>query len=191
MRSSPERFFKKLITKWEGPYQKHPEDRGNWAGNYLVGSKYGITPKVYSDYFGTSIDLIHPQLIKRITMSQAVEIAMSTFYHKPRFHDLNWSPLLEPVLDVAYNSGPGVAIKGLQKLIKTQSDGHIGPKTRTAYNRALKDHSIEFLLWSFFSWRVQFYVQITTRRTANLKFLKGWINRAEWYTPKNTVWFRP
>lgn len=112
------------VLKSEGGYSDHAADPGGKT-------RYGITEAVAREvgYKGDMREL-PLDLAKRI--------------YKDRYWDTVKAEQLPPavryvVFDAAVNSGPGQAVKWLQRALGVVDDGVIGPKTLAAANAANPD----------------------------------------------------
>jgi lysozyme family protein len=76
------------------------------------------------------------------------------------------------VFDMAVNSGPGNAVRTLQKMLDVVVDGDIGPKTLAV---AAKFPHAKYN--DFMQLRQAFYNNIVARDPSQKKFINGWTNR--------------
>jgi lysozyme family protein len=113
-----------LLLKHEGGYSDHAADPGGKT-------RFGITEAVAREvgYRGDMREL-PLDLAKRI--------------YKDRYWDTVKAEQLPPavryvVFDAAVNSGPGQAVKWLQRALGVADDGVIGPRTLAAANAANPD----------------------------------------------------
>ena len=109
----------------EGGLSLDRNDRGNWTTGKigqgtLKGTKYGIAAHAY------------PNLdIRNLTRDQAAEIYRRDYWGAVRGDELPGGPDVV-TFDGAINSGPGRAIKWLQKAVGVTADGGFGPLTMNA-----------------------------------------------------------
>lgn len=108
--------MKRLLGN-EGGYVDHPKDPGG-------ATNYGITQRVARAH-GYQGDM------RNLPIGIAVEI-YETDYWKPIKADQLPEALRFHVFDAAVNSGPGQAIKWLQRASGVAQDGVIGPRTLSA-----------------------------------------------------------
>ena len=113
--------FARLIGH-EGGFQDLKNDRGNWTGGHPgsgenKGTKFGISAKSYP-----TLD------IKNLTLDQARQIYARDYWH-PAGCDMVPDQIKFPLFDLAVNSGPGRAVRLLQRAVGAVEDGSIGPKT--------------------------------------------------------------
>jgi lysozyme family protein len=109
------------VLRHEGGYVNHPNDPGGATNK-------GITIATYRAYVkkGGSV-----QDLKNIT-----DLEVATVYRK-HYWDAVKGDALPPVLalatfDMAVHSGPDAAIKELQRALKVEVDGQMGPQTLAA-----------------------------------------------------------
>lgn len=118
-----------LVFKHEGGFTLHRADPGNWTGGkvgvgVLKGTKYGISAASFP-----TLD------IKNITQAQATEIYRLHYWNMIRGDDLP-KGIDYAVLDFAINSGVSRATFFLQRALKVEDDGIIGPETLDAARNA-------------------------------------------------------
>lgn len=124
-------FIDRLLSH-EGGYSRDPSDPGNWTGGrvgagQLKGTKFGIAANSY------------PHLdIANLTRAQAVEIYRRDFWLRAKCDQLPPAVAFQ-LLDGAVNSGPGQAVRWLQRAVGVADDGLIGPITIAAIRQA--DHN--------------------------------------------------
>jgi lysozyme family protein len=192
---TPRDAFVEAIAVWEGGFQAYPEDLGNWVTfpdgrRVCVGTNRGVTPAALARHRGVPAHEITVDAIKALTIEEAAAIGVALYYEAPRFSLLPWCAATEVWVDVGWGSGPRTAIRALQRLSGAADDGAIGPETVGAYRRWLGGASPAARVDAIAAWRREFYRQIVERRSANRKFLQGWLNRATYYTPANAAWWR-
>lgn len=126
--------------KIEGGYSNHPDDRGG-------ATRYGITEAVARKW-GYKGDMSH------LPVSLAKKIAFNDYWKAVRGGSFNSQLIANEVYDTAFNSGPGTAVKLLQKAVnefheclnrnKIKVDGRIGPKTLGAVNVICQRYEVQF-----------------------------------------------
>lgn len=112
-----------------------------------------------------------------VSMAEFQELVQNDFL--PLYRTLFWNsvrcgnmgPLGIQVFDVSMNSGPGVAARFLQTLLKVDVDDQIGPITLAA----LHDADQAKINVAFCEEREEFYAKQPTAKY----FERGWDNRAE------------
>lgn len=143
-----------LLLKHEGGYSDHAADPGGKT-------RFGVTEAVAREvgYKGDMREL-PLDLAKRI--------------YKDRYWDAIKAEQLPPALryplfDAAVNSGPGQAVKWLQRALGVKDDGVIGPQTLAAANAGNPDA----LRMRMLSQRLKFMTGLSNWSS----FSRGWANR--------------
>jgi lysozyme family protein len=80
--------------------------------------------------------------------------------------------------DIAVNHGAGRAAKFLQEAVGAIIDGDIGPRTLQEVKAAANKDELA-LCNKICDLRVQFYHSLVANKPEQVKFLKGWLSRAE------------
>lgn len=129
--------FEKLIGH-EGRYSNHPDDPGGET-------MFGVTKKVAraNGYEGAMIDL---------PLSKAKEIYRDSYWDSVRADELPAAVRFD-VFDAAVNSGPGQAVRFLQRACGVADDGRLGPVTIRAalaadpqiLDKRLNGHRLRFM----------------------------------------------
>lgn len=131
-----------LVLAHEGGYVNHPKDKGGPTNK-------GITLATFQKFIkpgGTIADL------KALTEEQAIDVYKQQYWDAARC-DMLPAGLDYAVFDFAVNSGPGRAIKFLQRISGATVDGVFGPETQAAANAmntaiaidALCDERLDYL----------------------------------------------
>lgn len=140
-----------LVLKWEGGYINHPRDPGGET-------KYGISKRTY------------PHLnIKELTLDQAKRIYYRDYWAGNGIHLLA-DEINFPVFDTCVNQGPSFAIKNLQRILRVDDDGVIGPITAGASKKWMDKRDLTFRLMDA---RLSHYISLSTFST----FGRGWMRR--------------
>ena len=162
----------KVVLKHEGGYVDDPDDRGG-------ATNWGVTQKVYEDYVGYSCE---KEEIKNMNQEVAEEIYFKNFW-KPSKAERLPPEIRQTYFDMCVNHGQGGAVKILQQACnnkrkpdnKIDVDGGIGPNTiRAAAN--LKDWELRVERSGFY-WNLVYDGAKYTKRTSQVKFIRGWIRR--------------
>ena len=152
--------FNRVINS-EGGFQCDPKDHANWTGGkiksgILLGTKFGISAMTYPD-----LD------IPNLTLPQAREIYKRDWWDK--FNLGIYGSLSFQMFDAAVNHGISKANQFLQKSVGVDSDGVIGEKTISAFQK--KDKNDLVLL--FIAERISFFVSVSTFSL----YGSGWMSR--------------
>lgn len=145
--------FEKLIGH-EGGYSNHPDDPG-------AETMYGVTAKVAraNGYTGAMIDL---------PLATAKAIYRQSYWDTVRADDLPDSVRFD-VFDASVNSGPGQAIRFLQRATGVADDGRLGPLTL----RAVKAMDPQLLDKRLNGYRLRFMTELKNWPP----FGRGWAAR--------------
>jgi lysozyme family protein len=129
-----------LIIALEGGLVDDPKDPGGVT-------KYGISARA-----NPGVD------IRSLTVPQAKEIYRKKYWEPLGLDQLPW-PVALVVFDTAVHSGPGRAVRLLQRSVGARADGSLGPMTRAAVLRQPSGAVVS---------------EYTARRTTFLSRLKTW-----------------
>lgn len=192
-------FASDFIVRWEdggstNPDKTHsldPVDNGNWTGGkqgvgVLVGSNHGVTPAALAAYRKVPVTSITRAVMRALTVTEAAQIALRNYYQTPRLDLLTWCRPTASIFDFGWGTGPGQAIKCLQRMLRAPVvDGVISPGGATArlYNNLLSIAGEDFVAGQWAATRNAFYDQIIASRPANAKYENGWKNRTAYFTP--------
>jgi lysozyme family protein len=153
-----------LILKFEGGYVNDPNDHGGATNK-------GITQIVYDDY-RKSLNKSN-QSVKDITDDEVKDIYYKRYWIVATCDKL---PINVDTIhfDMAVNAGAKQAAKLLQRSVGVIDDGVIGPATLT------KVMSIDqkSLIRQYVNKRIEFYISLVVKDPSQIKFLNGWILRA-------------
>lgn len=168
MHSNLDRALDKVL-KHEGGFVNHPKDPGG-------ATNLGVTLANFRRYVkpsGTVEDL------KKLTKAQAKTVFERHYWDAVRGNQLP-SGLDYAVFDFGVNSGPGTAVRKLQKLVNAKQDGLIGPETLGAI--AVWD--LHQLINAFSVERLSFLKRLKTWPT----FGKGWERRVKEVRETALLW---
>ena len=147
-----------IILHHEGGYVNHPRDPGGETN-------LGVTKRVYDEWGGK-------KNMKDLTEEDVAPIYEKNYWFKAKCYQLP-SGLDLAVFDWSVNSGPGRAVKKLQKMIGTVADGGIGPNTLRTLDEYIKHHGLAVTIENYKNVRQAFYESLSTFDT----FGKGWTRR--------------
>jgi lysozyme family protein len=163
------------VLQHEGGYQNSKADAANKnSKGEWVGTKYGITPAVYEEYFGKTPTQQDMRKLKREDAKKIYEER----YVEPIKRNLGVdesNPAFPQMVDMAVNHGYSGMVAMLQRATGATVDGKAGPGTR----QALQSVDPMALNEALVSTRIQEYDRITKARPETSAFLEGWINRAQ------------
>lgn len=153
--------FKKVLRQ-EGGYVNDPIDRGGETN-------FGISRRSYPN-----------EDIKNMTLERAREIYYRDYWLRNKCNIINRLDLAEKLFSLSVNVGCVKAGQLFQRAIRCctgkniDDDGIIGTNTLGAMELAKADN----LFFAFKSEAAGYYRCIVERDSSQLKFLKGWLNRA-------------
>lgn len=162
-----ENFAGKLL-RLEGGYVNHPLDRGG-------PTKYGVILSVWQEH-GHDKDGdgdIDAEDIKKLAEDDARYIAKKIFWDYFLADFILNESVAQFIVDWGYNSGRKTVAKIVQRLVKVEVDGIVGPRTLTAVNAADQE-------WLFNQLKIErkvFLNSIIKRRPDQIVFYDGWMNR--------------
>lgn len=158
MKDNFESSLKHLLVH-EGGFVNHPKDPGGMTN-------LGVTAKVWSEWVGHDVN---EKIMRALTPSDVAPLYRKKYWNAVRADELV-SGLDYCVFDCAVNSGPGRAIKILQKCVGVTVDGGFGPNTFAAVKaiantkKLIEDYSNE---------RLEFLTSLPTFGI----FGRGWTRR--------------
>ncbi|AHE52650.1 glycosyl hydrolase 108 family protein [Sphingomonas sanxanigenens] len=181
-------FIGGFIDAHEGGLSMDPADNGNWTGGKrnsgtLVGSKFGVTPGAVAVYRDVPASSLTKADIANLTRDEAVAIGVANYFKAPGFDKLPMNRVTLSVVDMGWGTGPGQAVKLLQRMVGVADDGKLGPATAAAYAAWLGKVGEEHGARQWGDVRNAFYRAINQPR-----FLKGWINRTSSFLPGTKWW---
>lgn len=159
--------FLRKILRLEGGYVNHKNDRGGCTNK-------GITLNTFKQYYGSGLDCND---LKSMTEDQA-EAIYKRGYWDPCWGDkIQCSKIAQLIVDWAVNSGVKTAIKKVQAIVGTTTDGIMGPITLQAIN----SHPQKDLFDKIKESRKEFYLDLVKADNKQRVFLEGWMNRLDEY----------
>lgn len=151
----------------EGGYANHKADPGGMTN-------LGITRRTWAKWTRRPEKAITEAEMRNLTVDDACRVYFTWYWQAVRAGDLPGG-IDFLAFDIAVNSGPGRAVRMLQKAvnqlgrIRLAVDGRIGPKTITAANAV----NVFDLINEMGNTRLWFYQDLASFRT----FGKGWMRR--------------
>jgi lysozyme family protein len=156
--------FDKDIILIEGDYTNDPDDSGGET-------KYGISKNSYPH-----------EDIKNLTIERAIEIYTRDFWNPNNLSSIQDQTTANLVFRFIVNAGKDTAIRTLQECLNTfvpiipsvNIDGVLGKRTLQAINniRTIRLHD------TFRVATCRYYLNLVKRKPSQVKYFKGWINRA-------------
>ncbi len=153
------------IIEREGGYNNDPDDGGG-------PTNFGITLERLKTW--RNDDNLIAEDVEFMSENEARNIYKVEYIEEPGFNLIENEQVRALIVDTGVMSGPTRVTKWLQTIIKVKVDGNLGPITAGAVN----EKSPHEIIRRFSVWRIKFYVRVATKNTTQLKWLKGWVNRA-------------
>lgn len=161
----------RLVLSHEGGFVDHPKDPGG-------ATNLGVTQRVWEEWVGRRVNKAAMRALTRADVAPLYEARYWTRVHGeelPRGLDLC-------VFDAAVNSGPGRAVRWLQKCLNLSEDGIVGPMTLNAARLAPRVELIE----RYSSERLDFLMALQTW----VYFGRGWGRRVQTVRQDAIRWAR-
>lgn len=163
-------FIEDIIRREGGDKETNdPTDSGGRT-------KYGISEKANPEAWADG-DVSH---------DEAAGLYQKKYITAEHFEQIKDETLRHQVIDFGVPSGPNTGAKLLQQLVGVKADGEIGPKTLEAIENypGGKLFGVEvpgnvLLNLAFRDARIMFYATLAKIRPKDLKYLLGWIKRAQ------------
>ena len=112
-----------------------------------------------------------------VTEAEARAIYTRKYVEGPGFARIKDKQLQALLVDWGVTSGPGVAIRGLQRVVGSKDDGVLGAHTLAR----LADRDPREVINKVVAERIKMIVRVVVAQPNQLRFLAGWINRCcEW-----------
>ncbi len=162
------------VLRREGSkFTDDPHDRGG-------PTRYGITVEALCEFrrraggfVPKSVDEIRAA-IKSLTKAEARAIYQRLYIDKPRFGEIKHPELRALVIDTGVLHGRHRAARWLQGVAKVKADGWVGDITLGAVN----GRSWRPIYLGLLARRYSGFAAFVKSKPSQLKWLKGWINRA-------------
>jgi lysozyme family protein len=156
----------KRILEFEGGFVNDPDDAGGPTNVGITASDYGSFLKL-----GRSATADE---VKNMPQSDAIKIYETRYLTQPNFSAIADDHLRMILVDSGVLYGTKRAAIWLQTVLKVTPDGQIGPGTLTALTTANAQDVRKGVLGE----RLKATADIVVSKPSQLKFLRGWINRA-------------
>lgn len=156
----PDAIDKIIDTVIENEGSKVSNDPNDAGGK----TQYGISIKNNPEAWADGV----------VTEAEARDIYRKKYVLSPGFDKISFIPLQTQLVDFGVNSGPGVAILKLQKVLGVTEDGVLGPAT-LAKLAASDPKQVNNLLMAE---RVKLLGRIVSSKPTQVTNLNGWLARA-------------
>jgi lysozyme family protein len=156
-----------LILQNEGGYTDDPHDHGG-------PTNFGITAADLGRWLKQPGPATAAQ-VQALDKATARAIYTSWYIEKPGFNQIADPQLRLILVDSGVLFGTARAVKWLQAVLGVQVDGNFGPKTLAAVQALASPDPIRRQV---LGQRINQIAQIVSSDPSQLKFLRGWTNRA-------------
>lgn len=136
-------------------------------------TKFGITLGALQEWRDSN----HPvtaEDVRNLQETEARDIAYARYIVKPGFARISDAGMRYALVDFTYLFGPDDSIPALQEIVGSAVDGVLGPKTAAAANAMEPRKVINLLAVK----RIKLHANRVVQNESQLRFLRGWINRA-------------
>lgn len=145
-------------------------------------TKFGITFATFQRWCNSFMPA--EEDLQRIKQEEAVQIYYQLFWKKMPMGKFDNPWLKEFMFDWMIHAGISKPAKELQELVGAKADGAIGSKSRAAINKFMSRMGDQGP-GKIVDLRIYYYVNNVQRIPGNVKFLEGWIRRANEFRYKN------
>ena len=162
-------YFPNIIKSEGSVYENDPTDTGGCT-------KYGIILQTLKEYkYDVNKDGVFTcEDVKALTLEDAKNIYKKMFWDYFKADSIKNQSLAEYIVDGAINQGRGTIAKYVQDIIGVTADGLVGNKTLEAINA----HDSKDLFDKLKAKRIEKYHRIVANNPSQIKFIKGWLGRA-------------
>lgn len=151
------------------------EFEGGLTADHAGLTNYGVTQPAYDAYLKSQKR--PSQSVKEITYGEVKDLYYRDFYQKPKISQLP-EKLSGAVFDYAVNSGPKKAVMDLQKIVGSDADGVIGPKTLAAVKEYIGKNGEDALIGNLIDTRESYLQDLIDSNPQKYgRFANGWGNR--------------
>ena len=186
---TPREELADAIDMFEGGYQDQWTDLINIVNGKMVGTMRGVSPPALAKHRGVPIESLTPEIMKTVTADEAADIGEDHYYYGTGLDRLVWGPATAALVDVGWGSGPRQAVLFAQRFAGAPADGVVGPITAGMYAERVKEVGWDAATRNILAQRVAFYDLIIARHPAWEIYRKGWMRRANWFSPDNAAWW--
>jgi lysozyme family protein len=177
------------LERNEGLFENLPNDSGGptwkgiarnyyptWSGWVIIDEVFNLPGFPIDGKYEDKCSFMNSHLKDNETLEEKVFKFYKTSQWDPiRCDEIKNQSIAEYIADWAVNAYLTVPIKHVQRILKLDDDGKVGPLTLSSINNADQ----EYLFNQLVDHRIQFYKEVVENKPQNEKFLKGWIARAK------------
>lgn len=158
-----------FVFKAEGGFCNDKNDRGGATNLGIIQREYDVWRK------GKGLPT---RSVRDITKDEATEIYTDEYWLAGKCDKMPW-PVNIAHLDACVNTGVHQAAKFLQRAVKAQDDGIVGPGTLRALGEACAEQGAEEIARKMIDARKPFYKGLVEKDPTQKDFINGWLNRVE------------
>jgi lysozyme family protein len=177
------------LERNEGLFANLPNDSGGptwkgiarnyyptWSGWVIIDEVFNLPGFPIDGKYEDKCSFMNSHLKDNETLEEKVFKFYKTSQWDPiRCDEIKNQSIAEYIADWAVNAYLTVPIKHVQRILRLDDDGKVGPLTLSSINNADQ----EYLFNQLIDHRIQFYKEVVENKPQNEKFLKGWIARAK------------
>lgn len=181
----------KKTSVFEGGYQKHPNDNGNWTGGAvnsgtLVGTNWGISAPAYKTYFGKTPT---EQDMRNLTQDQAKAIYRSLFWNKIKGDEINNQQVAEIIYDAYVNQTGWTRIMTADTLTALNRPATVKVPFNNETVMAINTTNPAQFFQQFLKERERRYRE-TAARPGQSVFLAGWLSRLNGFSASGLAFLK-
>lgn len=168
-------IWNKPVTAFDSIYDFTLDQEGGFTVDHAGKTNKGVTQSTYDAY--RKKKNLPPSKVEEISPEETRDLYQNEFYLSPKLD--KFSPKVAGVLfDYGVNSSPKKAVMSLQKIVGTDVDGVVGPKTIKATNDYMKQYGEKNLVDNIINDRKEFYKTLIQKNPALYQqYENGWKNR--------------
>lgn len=167
------------VLKWEGGYGNDPVDRGG-------PTNMGVTIGDATDYYKKGVKSLDKNGDGQITADDIKALTkedftyvLRQFWDYCRADEINNQSIAEIIVDWAYNSGKGTAVKKVSQLLGLNPSTKMTDEMLAKINGWQPQEDLFNKIWRA---RENHYNSIVANNPSQRRFIKGWMNRLRSYT---------
>ena len=161
------------ILRREGGFVDYPDDGGGPTNGGITVAALCEYRREVGGFVPKTVDEIR-EAMHSLSKKEARAIYEQLYIEKPRFGDIKHPELRALVIDTGVLHGRNRAARWLQGVVGVKADGKVGPITLGAVNgRQWRSIYLKLL-----ARRYRGFADFVQSKPSQLKFLKGWTNRA-------------
>ncbi len=161
------------VLKREGGFVNDPDDGGGPTNFGITAEPLCEFRREVGGFVPKTVDEIR-EAIKSLSKNEARTIYQRLYIDRPRFGEIKHPELRALVIDTGVLHGRHRAARWLQGVAKVKADGWVGDITLGAVN----GRSWRPIYLGLLARRYRGFADFVWSRPSQLKFLKGWTNRA-------------